>query len=107
MNSSMENELIIGNAQVVKSWVPPLPSNYSNSFTSFEKAEATKNAYLSDWEDFCMWCNEKQRQFMPANPHDVADYLEDRTKNSWIGISGKGRILKEKKPLSGIVSIGD
>jgi integrase len=72
---------------------------YSNSFTEQDIEKSSINAYFSDWEDFCMWCNQKNRQFLPANPHDVADYLEDRAKNSWVGISGKKRILKEKSPL--------
>ncbi|HEY4830948.1 MAG TPA: tyrosine-type recombinase/integrase [Waddliaceae bacterium] len=72
---------------------------YANSFTEQDMSKNSICAYLSDWEDFCRWCNHNHRQFMPANPHDVADYLEDRAKNSWVGISGKNRDLKEKTPL--------
>lgn len=72
---------------------------YSNYFTAHDMADASIKSYKSDWEDFCIWCNQNHRQFIPANPHDVADYLEDRAKNSWIGISGKGRKLQEKQPL--------
>jgi len=75
------------------------PISYRNSFTEQDMAQTSINAYLSDWEDFCMWCDQNHRQFIPANPHDVADYLEDRAKNSWLGISGKERQLKEKPPL--------
>ncbi len=75
------------------------PVRYTNSFTEEDMAKSSLNAYLSDWEDFCMWCNQNSRQFMPASPHTVADYLEDRAKNSWVGFSGKGRELKEKSPL--------
>lgn len=72
---------------------------YTNSFTEQDMAKTSINAYLSDWEDFCMWCKQNFRKFMPANPYDVADYLEDRARNSWVGISGKGRGFKEKEPL--------
>jgi integrase len=75
------------------------PVKYTNSFTDQDMAKASINAYLSDWEDFCMWCNQNSRQFIPTHPHTVADYLEDRAKNSWIGFSGKGRDFKEKPPL--------
>lgn len=78
---------------------PQEKAKYSNSFTEQDMARSSLNAYLSDWEDFCMWCNQHHRQFMPATPHTVADYLEDRAKNSWVGISGKKRQLKEKPPL--------
>jgi integrase len=74
-------------------------TRYTNSFTEQDMAKASINAYLSDWEDFCMWCTQKHCQFIPANPHDVADYLEDRAKNTWVGLSGKKRELKEKQPL--------
>ena len=72
---------------------------YTNSFTEKDMESSSIDAYLSDWEDFCIWCRENNRLFIPANPHDVADYLEDRARNSWVGISGKGRQLKEKAPL--------
>lgn len=72
---------------------------YSNSFTDQDMSPNSKKAYLSDWEDFCMWCAGNRRQFMPASPNDVADYLEDRAKNCWIGFSGKGRDFQEKQPL--------
>lgn len=72
---------------------------YSNFFTHHDKAEATRNAYLSDWEDFCMWCQKRNCSYLPADPCKVADYLEDRAKNTWKGISGKNRLIKEKAPL--------
>ena len=75
------------------------PIRYTNSFTEQDMSENSLDAYRSDWEDFCIWCNQNGRKFMPADPHDVADYLEDRAKHSWIGISGKKRQLKEKQPL--------
>lgn len=74
-------------------------AKYSNSFTEQDMSKNSIDAYFSDWEDFCIWCNHNDRKFMPADPHDVADYLEDRAKNSWMGMSGKGRQLKEKPPL--------
>lgn len=74
-------------------------SRYTNSFTEQQMAKASLNAYLSDWEDFCIWCNENQRKPMPASAATVADYLEDRATNSFIGISGKKRELQEKPPL--------
>lgn len=95
----MKNELMTITPSQVYDPSQIEPAKYTNSFTSEDMAKSSLNAYLSDWEDFCMWCNQKRRQFMPANPHDVADYLEDRAKNFWIGISGKGRQLKEKQPL--------
>lgn len=75
------------------------PVRYTNSFTEKDMETSSIDAYFSDWEDFSMWCRQNARQLMPTNPHDVADYLEDRARNSWIGISGKGRQLKEKAPL--------
>jgi integrase len=95
----MENELIQDTHSEI--YTPPqtAKSKYRNSFTDQDMAIASLNAYLSDWQDFCLWCKEKNRQFIPANPHDVADYLEDRAKNPWFGLSGKGKELKEKQPL--------
>jgi integrase len=72
---------------------------YTNSFTEQDMSKNSIGAYLSDWEDFCMWCQQNNCQFMPANSCDVADYLEDRAKNTWVGLSGKNRSLKEKQPL--------
>jgi site-specific recombinase XerD len=95
----MKNELIQITPSEIYNPSKNEPIRYTNSFTEQDMATTSLNAYLSDWEDFCMWCNQKGHQFMPANPHDVADYLEDRAKNAWVGISGKGRALKEKQPL--------
>lgn len=95
----MENELIAITPSEIYKPSQEKQTRYTNSFTEQDMAKASIGAYLSDWEDFCMWCNQNQRQFMPANPCDVADYLEDRAKNSWMGFSGKGRLLMEKTPL--------
>lgn len=77
----------------------PNSTIYSNSFTRHDKAANTINAYASDWQDFTMWCSQRNCSFMPANPCDVADYLEDRAKNKWNGISGKNSSMTEKEPL--------
>jgi integrase len=73
--------------------------NYSNAFTSFDKANSTKDAYFSDWEDFCSWCLQNGHSYLPANPESVADYLADRATNKWIGPQGRQRKLAEKQPL--------
>lgn len=93
----MKNNLIVIEPEIYEPTVPDRP--YSNSFTQHDLAENTRNAYLSDWEDFCLWCQERNHRYLPADPCTVADYLEDRAKNSWVGISGKYREMKEKSPL--------
>jgi len=95
----MKNELIAITPSEIYKPSKEESIRYTNSFTEQDMAKSSINSYLSDLEDFCMWCTNNSRQFMPANPHDVADYLEDRATNSWMGISGKGRQLKEKAPL--------
>lgn len=95
----MKNELIAITPSEIYSPNTKTTARYSNSFTAQDMADSSLNAYLSDWEDFCMWSTSNNHQFMPASPHTVADYLEDRAKNSWVGISGKDRKLKEKPPL--------
>jgi integrase len=98
----MENALIsVTDAEIyeVEQVEAEQPPKYSNSFTQHAKALATVNGYASDWEDFAMWCNLRKCCLLPANPRDVADYLEDRAKNKWMGISGKDRKLVEKEPL--------
>lgn len=78
----------------------PIPNKrYRNSFTEHDMAKNSVNAYLSDWEDFCLWCTENNRLFMPASPYDVADYLEERASKTWMGFSGKSRSLQLKQPL--------
>lgn len=94
----MEHEVIVSESILYE----PAFSNsstYSNYFTTFDKSDATKGAYLSDWEDFCMWCQQYDKQFLPADPCNVADYLEDRALNSWVGPCGKERKLLMKQPL--------
>jgi integrase len=95
----MENELITITHSEIFNPTEQRAVRYTNSFTEKEMELSSLDAYLSDWEDFCMWCKQNSRQFMPTHPHDVADYLEDRARNSWVGISGKKRKLKEKDPL--------
>lgn len=93
----MENDLIKITSEI---YDPPQQySYYTNSFTPHDIAENTRNAYLSDWEDFCLWCEKKNCKYLPADPCVVADYLADRAKNSWKGISGRERAIKEKQPL--------
>ncbi|MBS0656426.1 MAG: hypothetical protein JSR46_11665, partial [Verrucomicrobia bacterium] len=72
---------------------------YTNSYTKYSKARNTLDAYQSDWADFHMWCYKRQCRCFPADPKDVADYLEDRATNRWIGPSGKNRKDVEKSPL--------
>jgi integrase len=95
----MANELISITPSEIYTPTQDKQTRYTNSFTEQDMAKTSIGAYLSDWEDFCMWCNQNHRQFMPANPCDVADYLEDRAKNAWVGFLGKGRQLMEKQPL--------
>ncbi len=95
----MKNELIAITPSEIYNPSKVESTRYTNSFTEQDMAKTSIGAYLSDWEDFYIWCNQKGRQLLPSNPHDVADYLEDRAKNSWVGISGKTRDLKEKQPL--------
>jgi len=73
--------------------------DYKNSFTNQGLEASSQKRYIPDWEDFSLWCAKNRRQIMPAHPHDVADYLEDRALNSWVGFSGKKKELKEKQPL--------
>ncbi|WP_068470560.1 tyrosine-type recombinase/integrase [Candidatus Protochlamydia phocaeensis] len=93
----MENAIITITPTIIDRLEPI--KRYRNSFTEHDMAKASIDAYLSDWEDLCLWCTERGRSFLPANPHDVADYLEDRARNPWLGISGKSRGLQTKAPL--------
>lgn len=63
------------------------------------KSDNTLNGYASDWEDFDMWCKQRQLQSLPASPQVVAAYLSDRATNSWRGPSGRLRNMTDKAPL--------
>lgn len=75
-----------------------IPSNYSvleklqdlqqttQDFAQHARSANTLNAYLSDWEDFNLWCGQKQLIAVPADPKVGARYLTDRAAHSWIGI---------------------
>jgi integrase len=93
IGKNMQNNLI--SISDVEVW----EKRYQNKFTEYDMAQASMGAYLSDWEDFCLWCRDHSRYFMPADPCDVADYLEDRALNKWQGISGKDRKIQTKEPL--------
>ena len=41
------------------------------------KALSTINAYESDWNDFCDWCNYKKVSFFPATPETIVNYIND------------------------------
>jgi site-specific recombinase XerD len=44
------------------------------------RAQNTKRAYRSDWEDFTGWCRHKNLSPLPATPETVALYLTDSAK---------------------------
>lgn len=94
----MENELIVVTPEVQEIG-PANQEFYSNRYTQYSKARNTVDAYQSDWADFHMWCYKRQCRCLPADPRDVADYLEDRATNCWVGPSGKIRKATEKPPL--------
>lgn len=94
----MENELVVVTPELQELASPEL-NIYSNSYTKYSKARNTLDAYKSDWADFHAWCIKRQCRCFPADPRDVADYLEDRATNSWIGPLGKNKKLQEKQPL--------
>lgn len=39
------------------------------------KAENTRRAYQSDWEDFSAWCRDRRLQPLPADPETIALYF--------------------------------
>lgn len=47
----------------------------SDSYASSGKADSTKRAYLSDWQDFVAWANWRRFTPFPAQPSTVALYL--------------------------------
>ena len=73
--------------------------SFANEFRKHAKALNTINARLSDWEDFCCWCQQRSLSYLPAEPKTVGEYLADRAANKWHGPSGKYKEQKEKAPL--------
>lgn len=63
------------------------------------KSDNTLNGYASDWEDFEMWCKQKNVQPLPAYAQIVAAYLSDRATNNWVGPSGRLKRMVNKAPL--------
>jgi len=49
----------------------------ASGFLSKSKADNTRKAYASDWDDFIHWCKRFQRRPLPADPSTVAYYLAD------------------------------
>jgi integrase len=49
----------------------------AGEYLAKSKAENTKKAYASDWEDFGHWCKRFNRNVLPATPETVAFYLVD------------------------------
>jgi site-specific recombinase XerD len=49
------------------------------SYIDKSKAENTRRAYRSDWQDFAAWCKKYRRAALPASPDTVAYYLADRS----------------------------
>lgn len=53
-------------------------SEQAREYVAQAKSENTLRAYRSDWADFLTWCDEHQRQALPATPEAVALYLTAR-----------------------------
>lgn len=50
-------------------------------YISQAKAEATVQAYKSDWNHFQSWCEDNNQQSLPASPQTLAAYLSDLASN--------------------------
>src|SRR5262245_15424133 len=50
-------------------------SERAGAYASRAKAEATKRAYRSDWRRFAAYCDERDRQALPATAETVAGYI--------------------------------
>lgn len=94
----MSHEIVIQSNYHVLEQLQDLQQT-TQDFVQHARSANTLNAYLSDWEDFNLWCSQRQLMALPGDPQVVARYLADRAAHSWIGISGKKRELKEKPPL--------
>ena len=58
-----------------------LPAEAQQKVTQFleaARADNTRRAYETDWNDFATWCQERQLTALPADPQTVAAYLSDR-----------------------------
>jgi site-specific recombinase XerD len=46
------------------------------------RSRATRRAYLHDWQQFCLWCEQEGFSALPATPEAIVLYATDLTKNS-------------------------
>ncbi|HVA91973.1 MAG TPA: hypothetical protein VNL71_19270, partial [Chloroflexota bacterium] len=54
----------------------------ATEFIGAAKADATRRAYKSDWNDFAAWCRGHGLAFLPAQPETVALYISALAKPS-------------------------
>lgn len=48
------------------------------SYARAEKSEATRKAYMSDFQQFALWVQDRELSVLPASPESVAAYLADQ-----------------------------
>jgi integrase len=69
------DSLVLWNPTEVSGTVSHAEIEQTMSYAEAEKAPATREAYASDWKDFCRWCTPRGLVPLPALPGSVALYL--------------------------------
>lgn len=56
-------------------------STHTQRFIQSARSEATRKAYVKDAQLFVMWCESQGRDYLPATPETVADFLSQEALN--------------------------